>query len=422
MFKEVGIRFVLIEIIFFTTLFFIFGYLFNPSDPLFTSSPTNPYLLFLMTVTLYYGLEVGILAFLLEVGAMGVLYKSWDVEFLLWSLLYVLISAEFHFFWAKKIKIAQEENLYFKDKIRRQASDFILLKLSHDQLEKHYMIKPVSVRSVIGEIKEELKKIRRNNDHRDVVFKKVKDLLVSGFYVQEADLFMSRGDDFEYVLSIGKPKPLDRNDPLVKKALESGETVFISQIENRVNSEYLAVIPIYDFAVEDKLLGIFTLRKIPFNYFNSDTILSLSVILFWLLNELGSINLIEKINPYLRKYFEYDFLKELAIMISLKEKTGIESSLVIYRVNYLVEDFPLFLSEKIRGLDMLNVIDFKETKIIFVMLPLSPLPSARGFVNRIAKEFSFIFGESEPPHRILSIDQKIGEKLEHLLKEFGVTK
>ncbi|SMP08365.1 PelD GGDEF domain-containing protein [Desulfurobacterium pacificum] len=417
MFREIGVKFVLIEVFLFTVFFFIFGYFLNPSDPLFTSSPINPYLLFLLVVTLYYGLEIGLLAFLLEIAAMGVLYRNWNVEFLLWSLLHVLIAGEFHFFWTRKIRVTEEENLYFKDKIRRQASDFILLKLSHDQLEKHYMVKPVSIRSIIGELKEKLKELGESGGLKEI-FEKLKELMVAGFYVQEAGLFLPQRNGFDCVLSVGKEISLDKEDPLVKKALEEKEAVFISQIENQIQSKYLAVIPIYDFASGDKLLGVFVLTRIPFNYFNSDTILSLGVILFWLLNELESVDLVGGVSSILKRYFEYDFLKELSVMVSLRERTGIESSLVIYRVDHLKEDFPLFLSERIRGLDMLNVVDLGGVKLVFVMLPLSSISSARGFVGRIERDFSYSFGKVELPYRIISIDRKIEEKLEYLFKQF----
>jgi len=418
MFREVGVKFVLVEVLLFTIFFFFVGYFLNPSDPLLTSSPINPFLLFLLVVTLYYGLEVGFLSFLLEVAAMGIFYKSWDVRFLLWSLLYVLIAGEFHFSWTRKIKVTEEENLYFKDKIRRQASDFILLKLSHDQLEKHYMVKPVSIRLIIGQLKEKLKNFERGATAEKEIFEKLKELMVSGFYVQEAALFLPFSGDFRCVFSIGGVKYLNLDDFLVRKALEEKEAVFISQVESEVRSDYLAVIPVYDFASGDRLLGIFVLRRIPFNYFNSDTILSLGVILFWLLNEMESAGLVSRMDSLLKRYFDYEFLKELSVMISLRERTGIESSMVIYRIDHLQEDFPLFLSERIRGLDMLNVVDLGDARLVFVMLPLSSISSAKGFVARIERDFSYTFGNAKLQYRIISIDGKIEEKLKYLIEQF----
>ncbi|WP_457680844.1 PelD GGDEF domain-containing protein [Thermovibrio sp.] len=402
---------ILFEVLLATLIFIDIGLFLNQKDPLFTSYTVNPFIIFLLVITLYYGLEAGLLALLLEVVSMVLLYKGWNVKFLLWSLLNVLIAGEFHFFWTKKIRVAEEENHYFKDKLRRQTSDLILLKLSHDQLEKHYMVKPISIRMVVEEIKEKLKKRK----DREEMFEKLRELLTYGFYVQEAALYLKEEEGYKLATSVGAV-PFKENDPLVEKALEVKEAVFISQLRTPADTQYLAVIPIYNFADEDELLGIFLLKQIPFNYFNSDTILSLGVILHWLVNELKGADIIKEVNPVLKELLSYEFIKELAVMASLKERTGAESSLVLFSVDKLNEDFPLFLSEKIRALDLINVVELNGQKLVLVLLPLTSVASAKGFVKRIEKEFSYTSGEEGLIYRIFSVDRDSYDKVAHIFE------
>jgi len=412
MFKEISVRFLLVEVVAFFFFFLAAGYRFNSSDPFFINSSINPYLLLLVVLTLYYGLSAGLTALLVSLPFMKLSYEKFPVNFFLWSLLYVFVAGEFHFYWNRKIQLAEEESKYFKEKLRRQTSDFILLKLSHDQLEKHYMIKPISLRRLLTAVKEEI--LSGNKKPAE----KFMELLVHAFYVQSASLYLREGDKYNLFASVGEKIELDLKDPLISEALNRKRPVFISQIAKE-ESKYLSVIPIFDLEDEEKLLGLFLLREIPFNYLNADTVLSLSVALLWFVNELKSTPLLRSIPDKLRKVFSYEFWKELSIVHRLNKRTGVESSIVVYRVPYLLEDFILFLKERIRGIDIMDTVNLKNGNLVFVLLPLSPLSAAEGFVKRIEKEIFNVYGSCSRNinHRYIKVDGRIYEKLLHLIEE-----
>ena len=255
----------------------------------------------LLVLTLYYGISAGLIAFLISLPFMKFFYEKFPINFLLWSLLNVFVAGEFHFYWNRKIQLADEESKYFKEKLRRQTSDFILLKLSHDQLEKHYMIKPISLRRLLASVKEELLVSREKPVEKFI------DLLVHAFYVQSASLYFREGEEYNLFASVGEKVELDLEDPLISEALNRKRPVFVSQI-SKGKSKYLSVIPIFDLEDEEKLLGLFLLRKIPFTYLNADTVLSLSVFLLWFVNEFKSSSLLSSISDKLREVFSYEFL------------------------------------------------------------------------------------------------------------------
>jgi hypothetical protein len=164
------------------------------------------------------------------------------------------------------------------------------------------------------------------------------------------------------------------------------------------------------------LLGMFALKKIPFNQLNMNTILSLSIIISWFLNELKDAPFISNLPKVLKNNLSYEFLKELFITKSLYLKSGVESSIVIYKVDPLNEELSLFISEQVRGIDIVESVDCGISKLILILLPLSSIPDARGFVNRIEKELSQNLGEIKLTHRILRIDSKVDEKLSSILE------
>ncbi|ADU96772.1 hypothetical protein [Thermovibrio ammonificans] len=406
LFRDLGVKFVLVEVVFFVVLFTLVGHYFNPSDPLYLTGPISPVFLLLLVITLYYGLAYGIVAFIVEVLLAKLLYPNFPLRTILWHLLNVVVVGEFHYFWSKKIEILQEKNDYFQDKLRRFASDSMILKLSHDQLEKHYLVKPVSIRSLVAQVKEAL--MGRSQGDKGP-FQVLRDILDAAFYVQSGELYRYSNDSFHSILAVGPSEPLNLEDPLVRKALDSRESVFLSEING--NSSYLAVIPVYSYVNDDRLLGLFVLRKIPFNYLNSDTVLSLSVILYWFLNEverLSNLNPVELATLPL----SYDFLREVVILKKLYSRLKADSTVVVFKLPHPSEDFGFFLKERLRAVDFMDSFRGNGSDYYFVLLPLSDASSAKGFLDRIARDYERTFGSDElPPYRVLKVDDAIEEKI-----------
>jgi uncharacterized protein (DUF342 family) len=64
-----------------------------------------------------------------------------------------LVASEFNYYWKEHLRKIEEKLKYAEDKLKDLSKDLMLLKLSHDQLEKQYIVKPVSIRSIIQEFK-----------------------------------------------------------------------------------------------------------------------------------------------------------------------------------------------------------------------------------------------------------------------------
>ena len=396
---------------------FIFGYyyityyIFELKDPFFIEKSLNPFILILLLLTLFHGLPVGILSALLLIPIFEKNYHPFPTEFFLWILLIILITGEFHYLWNKKIKLLSEETDYLKGKLRNQMSNFILLKLSHDQLEKHYLLKPISLRSLLTKLKKLL--IKSKTEAEDLFV----DILLNAFFVESGSIYFLNDGEFEKKLDIGKPVILHLDDPLVREAIENEESVFISSLPEESKTNYLAVIPIKDLNQNAGLIGIFLLKEMPFNYLNADHILALSVAINWFFNQLNEKINFTEVPEKLRNLLSYDFLRELLLLKKLNEEAGIESSIVIFRVPDIHIDFPFFIEKKVRGMDTVDWVSFNNAIYTFVLLPLSPVEAAEGFINRVKNEIFDVFKEDIFfIYRIFPVDSKIFERIEYIVR------
>ena len=377
--RDTAVKFVIAETVLFATILMGIGIYTNSKDPLFIYSSVNPYVILSLSLTLFYGLLGGLIFIGSSIPFFYFFYHNFPVKFLLWDLLLVLIAGEFFFYWKKKIQLAEEESAYFKDKLRKQTTDFILLKLSHDQLERHYLIKPVSIRSVLEQIKQHIIK------DKNTALKNLLNIINEAFNVEKGNFYLLTNNGFKEVGYIGKSEPLDTNDPLVKEAIEVGKTVFVSSRFEK--TKYLAVIPVFDPKNEDEIVALFTLKEIPFRYLNADNILSINVALIWFIAELkkgeAARKLLEKI-PYL----PLEFAVEVETLRKLNLKFDIDSYIVIFKIEKEYFDLIDFIQRRIRGIDIAFYKKDEKTDsfLLYVLLPLSPLPSAEGFVKRIIKE------------------------------------
>ncbi|OMH41203.1 PelD GGDEF domain-containing protein [Desulfurobacterium indicum] len=393
--RDIAVKFVVGEAVLFFVILTLIGFYFNPKDPLFIHSTVNPFVLLGLTITLFYGLIGGLVFLVISVPIFKFIYPQFPLSFFLWTLLLILIAGEFFSYWKRRIELSEEESTYFKSKLRKQTNDFILLKLSHDQLEKHYLVKPISIRTVLEKIKKEL------INNREKAFENLMSLISEAFFVRKGSLYIktSKEESFKLASSISKPVELDMDDPLVREAIEEGRTVFLSSSSSQ--SKYLAVIPVFDIANDDEIIAFFLVKDLPFRYLNADNILSINVALIWFMAELEKTEMVKDlINEF--RYLPVDFIVEVQTVKILQEKFGIDSYIVVYKIPENMEDIIQFIHNRIRGVDFLVYHKINDHYIVYVLLPLSSLSSAEGFSNRISNELKRRFGNE--------IKDKIAEK------------
>lgn len=383
LFQDIALKFIFFEVLVFLVFYVVIGFSISPDDPFLIEQPFSYFMVFLVTVTLFYGLAGGMIAIFAAVPALIFFYKAFPMDFFLWHFLITLISGEFHYYWRRRIALSEEERRYIEEKFEDIKKDLFLLKISHDQMERSYLVKPVSVRKVLEDI-------RRFLVGNSSPYERFMDLISQVCFVESGAIFLSEARQYRKVVEMGDEIDLDINDPLVRNCIEKGEISYISQLYNE-SSKYLAVIPAQDR--DEEIKALFVIKSIPFLYLNSDNIFSISVFFFWLMREIETKEYVCDI----KKEFpdmEITFLKELKKVCELRHNYGIESSLIVFILDEEDKGFYMLIEEKIRSLDTIMPYKVKNQHLLIVLLPLTSLSSCRGFIERIKREIIERFGSS----------------------------
>lgn len=253
-----------------------------------------------------------------------------------------------------------------------------MLKISHDQIEKNYVLKPLSIRSV-------LRDIRMMILNKEVDLFKNFLMLISRFTnIDGGALYINEDNGFKKVAQIGKGAELNRDDPLVKQAFIDKTSTYlaVNRLEGDVKSEYLAVVPAVD--INGNINGLLLITDMPFLSLNKDNLLTINVFLTYLFDE---YNLAKGLEETVVKFpnIHLSFIKELRKLIHLKSKFGIESSIVVFFM--LKQDFldAAFteIERGLRGFDISTRCSEVEKEKLIILLPFTGDVAAVEFVNRI---------------------------------------
>ncbi|WP_456399829.1 PelD GGDEF domain-containing protein [Persephonella sp.] len=397
-----------IESILLSSLFVLFGYIWNNNDPLFLHVEGNItyYIFVVILLTLYYGLLSGILSmFVFGLSALF-LYQTFPYQTFFWYLLITFALGEFQQYYRRRIERVEEENSFLKDKIEELGRNFFTLKISHDQIEKNYVLKPLSIRSVLNDIR----KMIITGENQDL-FKNFLMLISRFTNIDSGSLYIKEGNKFKRVASVGKGAEFNEKDPLIEQALADNASTYVavSRLNGEVLSDYLAVIPAVN--IHGEIKGILLISEMPFLNLNKDNLLTINVFITYLFDEYSNINNMKSI---IEKYPDIDvsFLKEVQKLIHLNKKFQIESSIVVFfmeKTDFLESMF-IEIEKNVRGFDLSLRYsgDLKEKLII--LLPFTGDLGAVEFVDRIKGQISEKFGEGNGKrlkNRILSVNKEL---------------
>ena len=344
----------------------IFNYIFDPKNIFYPDHIVNIYLYILIIIALFYGIVDGIVFYFLYFGVIYLYYHKFYIEKSSHYFIFLIIFSEFMYYWNKKINKLTEENNYLKNRIEELGSAYYILKISHDELEKHYILKPYSIREILREI-------------RNLVYKNSKEsiktflhLLKKLFNIEKGALFLKEGDKFILKDYIGENIELKKEDTLIKNALQYQTTTYISSIHNS-KSNFLAVIPILD--LNKNFRGVFIIKEMPFFSLTKDNLITIELFLTYF------INLLQTIKQY-KEYKNPFFIKEILSLQRLSKKFDIDNYLIIFFTKNELEI--ITIQNKLRGAD----ISYQYNNKLFVILPMTPISGVIKFCDKIKKDIN----------------------------------
>ncbi|WP_461828702.1 PelD GGDEF domain-containing protein [Aquifex sp.] len=340
----------------------------------------SPSLLVGLVLALYYGLPSSLLFLLIITILSYFLYPSLPYKELLWHLLVFLVASEFHYYWQKRVREVELEKEYLEEQISLLRKELFLLKLSHDQLELNYVLKPYSLRRILEELKERLLKTEDEKSLMDFFLK----ILLQNFQVYKAVVFRYRNGNLETLALLGNEEP-KTDDILLKKSLEEESSVYLTpKVLEHIQDHLIHYVAVIREEVEGEVY-LLAISDILFVNLNEEVLNYIYIILSYITEDLVFARKLRRVYANQHIPCNFNFIKELYKMAELYKKLGIESSLVFFSFEKLPETYPYDLENTIRKLDMLCILH--ERKLVIFLLPFTSILGAKSFSERIQKQF-----------------------------------
>lgn len=380
-------------------LFVGVGYLFNSHDVLFFDSRIPFLLIFLSVITLFHGFENGMLSVGIFAVVIALFYEKFHYVEFLTSLMMTLLFSEFHYYWTKRISEAEADSEFRNIKLSELSRAFYTLKISHDQLEKNYVTKPMSLRNSLLSIKD----LKGDKSERFASFLK---LLEKSFHVNIGTIVYKsnedkRDDTYTMIASSEDAKEIVYSDPLIEKVLQVKKPVFISD-DTSESDLYIAVIP----AIQQEIIvGMLLIEKMPFLAFNRETLISISILFEYFFNEMKKQDVLSR-NQRLQVIKDEEYKYEYFRLFEMKKLYNVDSTTFVIKT--YSELLATRLHEKIdkllRSLDMVTIIKHENRFYISIFFPLADKSAAMGFFNRLQNNMDD-FNVNEVEYMSFGFDQ-----------------
>lgn len=402
-----------VETIAITLLAIYFGLLFDETDPLslYGRASLSIYLYVLIFLSLFYGTVSGLVSLVIFFFFSEYYYdlNSYTVHFS-YALLTFFIG-EFHFHWKYRLSHQEEENRYLHEKLEEVGRNYFLLKASHEQIEKNYILKPVSIRKTLQEIRA----LHLQGDRP--LYGELLDLLGRIATLESAAFYVYEEGQHKKVAGVGEEVPFIAHDALVVRAREDASLTYIAigEMGDEIDQNYLAAVPAFLASGEYK--GMLLIKKMSFLGFNKDTLLSFSLFVSYFIDHIG---VLETVRPILKKYPDTtpEFVRELFKLNRLYTKFRLESTMVIFKITeaHFAESMSMNIESTLRGLDISFTANQGDVYLTAVLLPLTDYEGAETFLKRTIERLLSDLGEMEPAnisHKVVSVkDQPAGELID----------
>lgn len=382
-------------------VFLLFGYLFNPQDICFVHTQVSFVLIILAVITLFHGFENGLIAIGMISVSMWLFYAEFPyVEFLI-ILMMTMIFSEFHYYWTKKIRELKVEAEYKGAKLHELSKAFYTLKISHDQLEKNYVVKPMSIRNAIEGIIKTAKELdSRDLDYKNSAFyEHFLALLERSFSVNSSFIVYKNEHHNDEVLSGTNSsvayssmcetysKEEIMSSYLVTRAIEFQKPIYISDAagepstHEKEDSKFLVAIP---FTNAKNVQSVLVIDRMPFMAFNKENLISITLLLEYLSITMNKNKTLE--NAYaIEQLADDEFKYEYNRLRYIYDTFSVDSALMAIKIDNKLQTKKVHekIIEMLRSLDVATLIENDETSFIILLFPLSDNASAVGFLNRL---------------------------------------
>jgi len=407
------------EVILFALIILSVGYYIEPTDPLLVQANFSFMILWLAIVTLFYGLNMGIVMWIFFAVISFVFYHEDDffTSILLENLFFVFLFGLFFSNLHDEMDKYKIKHKYLQLRLKELSNAFFTLKISHDKLESIYIIQPASFRFVISEILES----SQHNTPEESATNTLK-VLKKFFSVNAAMILKVKGKKLgKCFASIGEiQRDVNPHDKLIEEVLLQQKAMFLNDIEERSQTSYLFAVPFID--KRDEIIALLIVKDIPFLYYNQDTLLKINVVFNYIWTEYKKRASLQALPKASQKFIGLkkdqherqdivDFKLEVLRLNNILKDFNIDSRLfAIYTKNEPIhkeiEDF-LYENEIFEVLDQYISLQCGEN---YLHLILFPLITSAG-IHRKVKDIDENLDELENQLRIKMLEEGLNAHL-----------
>jgi len=396
------------EVTLFALIIFVVGYYINSKDPLLIHYPFSFMILWLAIVTLFYGLAMGIVMWIVLSAFASIIYINDPIfiSTLLENLFFVFLYGLFFENLHNRINKLTIRTNYLQLRLKELTNAFFTLKISHDKLESIYITQPASFRFVISEV---LENWTENQTIEDNAYNTLK-ILEKFFSVKSATIWKVKNKSLQYELaSLGQiGKEINSLDPLIQKTLLLQRAIYLKDLEDKEQTSYIYAVPFLD--KRENVVSILIIKDIPFMFYHEDTLLKINVVYTYIWTEYKKRVSFNKIYQNKKNLITQDivgFKLEVVRLSNILKDFDVDSR--IYSVNtknlYLhqsITDY-FYQSELLEILDLHISIQCGDC---YVHLVLFPFVSKSG-IFQPAKDFDNALSDIENRIKMQAIDEGV---------------
>jgi hypothetical protein len=373
-----------------TLLFLIFGAILDSRDPFFEHA-SFPWLWFgPLLVALRYGMAPAltslVLIVMLRLGASlaHLVTTAFPLHYILGGALMTLIAGQFRTVWSARLKTTDILSRHASERFEQLSRAYFAVRHSHDLLEQNLIIRPVTLRQAIEELRRLL--AERGGVVSGELAQELLVLLAQYCSLSSAAIYtMHDGEpDAEPLAQCGMGAVLRKDDLLFRSAIESDHTAY--QAVNRLTGEdqscYLVAAPIRTSS--KRLIGVLLVSDMPFMALHRETLQILAVLLAYAADHVEAAR-IARVITTVYSDCPAAFGAELIKMIRLKRELNITTVLVIINLKPgpKRDEIFLLLERQQRGLDHSWQRHVGWGGQFVTLMPFSGAASAEGYQARL---------------------------------------
>ncbi len=288
--------------------------------------------------------------------------------------------------WLKKNKQVVAVSDYLQQRIQSIHEAYRVLLLSYERLENQSIMKPMTLRTALENIRQLLSHPEQDAADQPLVFDRFLNILSRQCSLEIAGIFLIKKGKIasKPLVSIGDVKTPKPNDYLIEECIDQGEMTYLSAERARVGeiSDYVAVAPMFN--AKHQLHALLLIQRMPFLSLNNDTLNTIQLLIHYFTAgyvEEGAQNIMT-IYPSC----PVEFANELYRLMVIQKEVGQDSAVIAYAfLSDENQDNAVFrINQEKRGLDTLWNDPQGSVKKIFLLMPLTGHAGVESYRIRIS--------------------------------------